>query len=67
MWHFAVWTNRRCFSLNKGAYFAYLGDNKKSIQYYRKSLSIAEKIKDWELIGDFYQAGPNQKLIFKKL
>jgi hypothetical protein len=26
-----------------------------------------KKIKDWELIGDFYHAGPNQKLIFKKL
>lgn len=36
---------------NKGAYFAYLGDNKKSIQYYRKSLSIAEKFKDWEQIS----------------
>ena len=26
-----------------------------------------KKIKDWELIGDYYHAGPNQKLIFRKL
>lgn len=26
-----------------------------------------KKVKDWELIGDFYHAGPNQKLIFRKL
>ena len=26
-----------------------------------------KKIKDWEILGDHYIAGPNQKLIFRKI